>query len=67
MKRPAIIVLLAVCCLAHRLPAAEPTKQEKFEKLLAEKPVIPEGVVYKKTTIARTFSSQNQNCKPDAS
>ena len=45
-------LLAAVCHLlpAHGLPAAEPRQAGQFEKLLAEKPVILEGVVYKKTT-----------------
>ncbi len=55
MKRPTIIVLLAIGCLGQGLSAAEPDKQSKaedkqaiFERVLAEKPVVPEDVVYKK-------------------
>ena len=51
MKRFARIgLLVALCCLAHELSAAEPSTQDKqaiFEKVLAEKPVVPKGVVYK--------------------
>ncbi len=51
MKRLAIIVALAVICWVVRdLSAATPDNQAACEKVLSEKLVIPQGVVYKKTT-----------------
>ena len=45
------------------LAAAEPDKQAKFEKLLADQPVIPEGVVYKKTTIEINRNAFDKLCQ----
>ena len=49
-EEPKKKIVLAAVAVPTAKDASAGAKQEQFKALLAEKPVIPEGVVYKKTT-----------------